>query len=157
MRYADCHRDRKHKGNGLCRNCYQRAWHTANPGRQWQQRNPEEARKYLRDWYQANRERIAAQRKEHRASGKYKARDRRIWLAYRYGMTPEDFRNHLVGQAGRCLICSRVPETDLVPDHDHTTGKVRGLLCQACNKGIGHFADDPKRLRSAARYVERAS
>jgi hypothetical protein len=149
-----CHPERPHKGNGLCNNCWQRQWRTEHPGQTWQERNPEIAKDYGRSWYAANRERIAEKRRDARADGRYRARDRRIFLAYHYGLTPDQYRDMLVGQAGRCLICLRVPTKDLVIDHDHATGTVRGLLCQQCNKGIGLFADNAMALRSAARYVE---
>lgn len=38
-------------------------------------------------------------------------------------------------------------------DHDHRTGKVRGILCQACNLGLGKFRDDPALIKSAIRYL----
>lgn len=50
-----------------------------------------------------------------------------------------------------CWICGKTP---VVPDHDHQTGQLRGLLCAGCNLGIGKFADDPSRLRRAAEYLE---
>jgi hypothetical protein len=40
-------------------------------------------------------------------------------------------------------------------DHDHKSGKVRGLLCSCCNTGIGFLKDDPRIMRKAADYVER--
>jgi hypothetical protein len=81
-----------------------------------------------------------------------------------FGITLADYEAMMVAQAGVCAICSQ-PETRidnrtkqpsrLAVDHCHSTGKVRGLLCSACNKGIGHLKDDPALLRKAADYLER--
>lgn len=56
-------------------------------------------------------------------------------------------------QNGQCKSCSR-SGCRLVVDHCHTTGKIRGLLCDDCNQGIGHFRDSPDLLRRAADYLE---
>ena len=50
-----------------------------------------------------------------------------------------------------CVICGS--EEKLVVDHDHKTGKVRGMLCNHCNRGLGHFRDDPMLLEFAAQYL----
>ena len=50
-----------------------------------------------------------------------------------------------------CVICGSVEK--LVVDHDHKTGKIRGMLCNHCNRGLGHFRDDPMLLEFAAQYL----
>jgi protein-arginine kinase activator protein McsA len=54
-------------------------------------------------------------------------------------------------QNGLCAICQT--STKLVVDHDHITGKVRGLLCHNCNIGIGNMKDSPDILRAASLYL----
>ena len=50
-----------------------------------------------------------------------------------------------------CVICGS--QEPLVVDHDHVSGKVRGMLCNHCNRGLGHFRDDPMLLEFAAQYL----
>lgn len=54
-------------------------------------------------------------------------------------------------QLGSCIICGAIE--NIVVDHDHRTGRVRGALCQSCNMGLGHFKDNPELLELAAMYV----
>lgn len=70
-------------------------------------------------------------------------------------MDLERFEAMLILQSGRCEICTaEFTETPHV-DHSHVTGRVRGLLCDSCNLGLGKFQDDPALLRLAAAYLER--
>lgn len=77
---------------------------------------------------------------------------RRALLKYRYGISVEEWDEMFDAQDGTCKICAK--EGDLQVDHDHDTGRVRGLLCWACNTLLGCAADDPARLRIAADYLE---
>ena len=71
----------------------------------------------------------------------------------RYGLTPEQFYKMLQKQGGLCGVCKRSKAA--VVDHVHCTGKVRELLCQMCNLGLGNFKEDPELLRAAARYLKK--
>lgn len=61
---------------------------------------------------------------------------KRKWhLMSNFGITPDDYNKMLDEQDGRCAICRRLPgKINLSVDHDHDTGKVRGLLCPPCNR-----------------------
>ena len=69
-----------------------------------------------------------------------------------YGITEHEYNDMVKLQQGRCAICKQ--ECDkLFIDHNHTTGKVRGLLCLNCNTGIGMFKDNISYMKSAIDYV----
>jgi len=77
---------------------------------------------------------------------------KRVWLQLRkYSITKEQWEELAAKQEGKCAICLRY--LPLRVDHNHATGKVRGLLCHSCNLGIGIFEDDPDRLQRASEYV----
>ncbi len=87
---------------------------------------------------------------------------RRYQIAKRmYGLSREAYEALEADQAGLCAICNQPPsgkdsKTDgLAVDHDHITGKARGLLCHRCNHGIGSFRDNPALLIEAINYLLR--
>ena len=76
---------------------------------------------------------------------------------YKYGITNEDYDQKLSDQGNVCAICqSKIPggkKDSFFIDHDHETGKVRGLLCRSCNLMIGHAKDDTQVLATAIGYL----
>jgi len=78
----------------------------------------------------------------------------------RYGVTMQQYRAVWVRQGGVCVICEQPERTErnrlLTIDHDHVTGRFRGLLCSQCNRAIGLLQDNPKVIDAAARYIERS-
>jgi hypothetical protein len=91
---------------------------------------------------------------------------RKYALRAAYGITPEEYDAMYERQDGRCGICGdrkyswqpglgvKGRSPFLVVDHDHETGRVRGLLCTRCNIGIGQFREDPAIMRTAIQYVD---
>jgi hypothetical protein len=107
---------------------------------------------YMREWKRKNPDRAAVIA-------------RRGLLKRKYDLTLAEFDAMLEEQGGRCAIC----RTDdpgahkrrkgargvFAVDHDHITGKRRGLLCSECNSGIGKLGDSTERLEAALQYLKR--
>jgi hypothetical protein len=99
------------------------------------------------------RDKMLAQKRKHYTSHAATWRDYARFA--KYGITAEQFADLLQSQGNRCPICVRDFSDQMKPlvDHDHRTGLVRGLLCNACNVAIGQFDDDVSRLRRAEVYL----
>ena len=86
---------------------------------------------------------------------------RRYAIVRAYGITVEEYDAMLAAQGGVCAVCKR-PERAvrggkplLMPvDHDHRTGRARGIPCHACNRAIGLLGDDPDRIRALIRHLQ---
>lgn len=101
--------------------------------------NPEKQRDY---WRERNRS----------------PRGKEAQLRTRYGIGLEEYNKLLQEQGGVCAICGGTEMKRgkyLCVDHDHVTGKIRGLLCDQCNHAIGKFKDDPTLLLKAIDYLTR--
>lgn len=86
-------------------------------------------------------------------------------LRHNYNITHAQYDQLWAAQGGVCAACGAAvteldPRTKTVKyldvDHDHATGRVRGLLCNPCNIALGLLKDDPARCRALAQYIERA-
>jgi len=101
-------------------------------------RNPETLKKQRQRHYRKHRERLLAEQ-----GGRS------------HGITPEEYVER---RSRSCEICGeyRPPKkagTGMHLDHDHKTGKLRGTLCELCNRGLGNFKDNPALLKEAAAYL----
>lgn len=75
-------------------------------------------------------------------------------LKYNYGITHEDYNKLSQEQKDVCAICKKKSRFEFLDiDHCHKTGKIRGLLCQKCNKALGLFNDDQVLFESALIYL----
>ncbi len=104
-------------------------WNTTDAGREWR-----------REWQR-----------------EYRQRRKDIRLKSLYGITLEDYNKMFQEQNGCCKICNKHQTEEgviLCVDHDHTTGKVRGLLCKKCNQAIGLLKDSIENCLSAAEYLK---
>mgnify|MGYP001590153265 FL=1 len=76
-----------------------------------------------------------------------------------YGITLDQYNSMLTSQSGVCAACKGPPggKGTYHVDHDHRTGKIRGLLCHNCNASLGMVNDDASRLRLLIRYLKKYS
>jgi Recombination endonuclease VII len=126
--------------------------------RRYYLQNREKAIASVQRWRNANPERYRAYRRRYLAEHgeEKKRRDREGHLKRKYGVTQNMFEALVAAQLGNCAICGANEDLSLHVDHDHTTKRVRGLLCGKCNKAIGLLNDDPALMLSAKGYLERA-
>ena len=151
--------------------------------RESQERNREERKGYMRDYYVKKPEKFPRRTPEQQAEHNARRREKYAAdAAYRkamkekvkawqernphmrkgqrlrkFNLTLPEFQAMLESQGGKCLICgysdTSNPKHFPFVDHCHTTGKVRGLLCSNCNHGLGHFKDSVDRLQAAIQYL----
>lgn len=134
-------------------------WQHANPERSraasaaWRKKNPDRAKELNARWRSRRTpEEISAYGRE-----AYRNHRRAHHINKKFGLTEAQYELMIVAQDGHCAICAELdrPEKRLAVDHDHVTGRIRALLCDRCNRGIGFLDENPERLCAAANYIER--
>jgi hypothetical protein len=123
-----------------CRFCRSDAWRMQ---KEWKRRNPGKDYATYKRWMAKNRPRVLAASR----AGKYRNK---------YGLTVGEYELMFAEQGGTCKIChgTGLKNKRLSIDHDHKTGKVRGLLCHGCNVMIGLAKENPAHLHAAVDYLE---
>lgn len=118
--------------------------------------------KYGRAYYTKNKQKEKQRNKDYylkighvKKQESYLEKRTRI-LKNRYGITEAEYLNLLSIQGNVCAICKEPPKENrnLDIDHCHRTNKVRGLLCNNCNRGLGHMKDSIERLETAIKYLK---
>ena len=89
-----------------------------------------------------------------RSSATIKSYKRKWRLKKLYGITPQEWSDIMAAQGGKCAICEKPMSAPRV-DHDHSTGRVRGMLCGTCNQALGLLMEDPVLCEVAGRYLRR--
>jgi len=111
-------------------------------------------KEYRRQYHQVHRKR------ENVYTRQYYQKNKRRWLKHdlkKFGLTLGQYDILFESQGGRCAICQRRQsefKIRLAVDHDHATGRVRGLLCADCNRVLGMMEDSTDRLQNAVDYLE---
>jgi hypothetical protein len=160
-----CHPERRHLSNGLCSSCYTKARRRGSIGAATPAsacdhvERPAYAKGLCAPCYEAAKlskrkagwspERLDA----HRETARVRARRYELRLV---GITEADYELMLSEQGGSCAICGASGGDRMNVDHDHATGRVRGLLCGGCNRALGIMGDDPARLDAAAAYLRKS-
>jgi hypothetical protein len=124
----------------------------------WRLENKEHVAKKRRAWYAENASDILAKARVRRSTPEAKERERWKLVRYLYGLSKSEWFSIFEAQGRRCAICPRTePATKhwWHTDHDHRTGKVRGILCHNCNNMLGRAADSVETLTSGIRYLEK--
>lgn len=141
--YASCHPDRPVKAGGLCGSCYNKS--LINRSDEIKEAFLARNRRRWKELFSgADKEKLAADRRD------------RV-LKHRYGLSAAQHEAMVVAQDNRCAVCGAVGgssrATRLYVDHNHTTGKVRSLLCPGCNTAIGVLEKGAGYLTSAVNYL----
>lgn len=74
-------------------------------------------------------------------------------LRRKYNITPEAYEEMMKSQNNECAICKQISEKTFAVDHCHKTGKIRGLLCSACNTALGFLKEDLTIVESLKKYI----
>jgi len=109
---------------------------------------------YCRAYYIAHREEFKARNRTYHITRREGIKDQRMLRVY--GLSQTAFNSLFNKQGGICAICGNADWNGQRPciDHDHVTGKVRGLLCSKCNTAQGLIKEDPDIARAMVDYLE---
>jgi hypothetical protein len=115
---------------------------------------------YMRNYRVANKQRLSDAAKAYRQKcdpKEWSKKNRASHLKTKYGLTVPEYNALLKVQGGNCAICKTANWVNREPhvDHDHATGRVRGILCPSCNTAVGFIKENPVTAWAMAEYLEK--
>lgn len=121
--------------------------------KRWREEHPERYKELTKRHRLRNQEKMVSRSRQWYINHKQRANvTQRKSKLKGYGLTPETYEAMLLKQNRLCLICGEEMKSPVV-DHDHETGKVRGLLCRVCNAALGQFQESITILERAIQYL----
>lgn len=133
----------------LCKNCSKlrsSSFREAHP--EWDRNNA------AKDYQKHKEKRLATQKEKYKIDPSRHKEQSRVSRLKKFGLSIEAFAQLAVQQEGKCALCGTIPQNrNLDVDHSHKTGKVRALLCNSCNRGLGHFKENIEVLTKAINYL----
>lgn len=132
--------ENKERVKEIALKCYYNTIEKRKEGmKEYRKNNLEKVRTKQKEWYKNNPDRVKEQK-----------------LRKEYNISLDQYNEMFEKQEGRCMICGKHQDDlkqKLAVDHCHKTKKIRGLLCNACNRGLGYLKDDPKIVENALKYL----
>ncbi len=144
------HPDRPIKSKGLCRSCYEKQLIESNP--EYKRRQRENSHR----WHLKHKERDTLYLKSYREKNPQDSSQKYFSTILRvHKITREQYEKMVSDCKNCCMLCNRPPHKGkrLHLDHDHKTGKVRGLLCTRCNWYLHTVEKDPEILERIKTYI----
>jgi hypothetical protein len=122
--------------------------------KKWQEANKDKVSGYLKTWRDKNRDKLNKANKDYQRLRRKSKEGKDCYYKYKYNITFDEYSALLEGQNSCCAICKKKPTNKhLAVDHCHKTGKIRGLLCNSCNRAIGLMKDDITLLKNSIKYL----
>lgn len=152
MRTPNCHPERPYHSKGYCKSCYERQRLIDNPDKK--------NKKYekVKSWHENNPGRWKTLAEKRKNDPNLKMRDKISKIKHKlrsYSITYEEYQNFLKLNGEFCAIClKKLTSKNRHLDHDHISMKIRGFLCNGCNRGLGYLKDSIEGLEKALQYLK---
>jgi hypothetical protein len=154
-KYRDTHLEQSRASNKKSRK--KRLKKNSNYERDYHNKHKKERQESSQKSYQKHRDQRLQDRKRYRETNTIKVKEskEKSRLKKIYNLTLTQYNELKRKQNNCCTICGKKSKRRLSVDHNHKTGKIRGLLCHKCNAALGFFDEDINVLKNAIKYLRK--